>query len=186
MIDVTYILAAGKAQRWEQAVPKQFVKVGGERIINRAARLFPGSVVVTCRKDIAAGVDCGVQMIEPTSSICETVLECDWREDRVAFLCGDVFWTASAAHKVREESSGLMFFGNKQEIFGFTVERRYYTLMQYYLEVAAEEKGKLWNAYRHLISVSEHRIDGYFTRITDITTDFDNYEQYLKFLKCLK
>lgn len=186
----TYIMAAGRATRWKYGkIYKQFVKVQNERIIDRAVRLFPGAIIVAADDEFIKKCKSETVKIKQQNCICSSIMQLEWGSKDLLILCGDVYWTYNAASKIKNCDQGLMFFGNRYEIFGIYISQKYHRKMKECFYHAIEDynndisEGKLWNVYRHLIGVSEHIIDGYFTHMTDRTTDFDTLLQYEKFLR---
>jgi len=109
---------------------------------------------------------------------------------KTTILLGDVFYTASAAKKIKK-CKELTFFGDSSEIFALVFTERDHEMMKKALDelilksVLGEIRCKLWHLYRYFnnIDLNEHTITDHFTRLTDGTQDFDNWDQYLKYAK---
>jgi len=177
-------MAAGSQTRWNyyKNTPykiKQLIKVKGEVLIERLQRQFPGAVVITTNPDIRKHSQ---QAITPEhhETLINTILSTHklWGE-RNTIILGDVlFMNDEIVNKIKNCQDDIMFFGNIDEIFAvvFTDNDKMHKHLQ---QVG---KGKLWNLYRSLTGLSEHKITSFFT-FTHDARDFDCVLQYLKYLK---
>lgn len=122
------IMADGKGTRWNnyQDIPKHFIRVGDETLLERTVRLLhekdaSAEVIITShdsRYEVAGAV-----RYEPKNN----VLEIDrfteeLIEDQVCFLYGDTYYSDNAIDMiVREKNEDLLFFGNESAIVAVKV-----------------------------------------------------------------
>jgi choline kinase len=175
-----FILAAGKAERWNGAV-KQLAPIGNETVIDRTIRMLKDNdVSVLTRNEHMLNWEMQHMILRPENNdtILNTVLSSrdEWDDDETIFLMGDVVWTQDALDKVLEPiDKSCQFYGSWDEHFAFRFKREFYEHGQ------IEELGTTWQLYRSICGIPLHRhwTETWFrTLIDDKTDDIDYPEDY--------
>ena len=190
------ILAAGNQTRWNlgnyPGLPdiKQLLVIDGEVLIRKIQRQFPGSIVVTKNQAIKKH---SLKWFEPENNevtIATLFSTRDLWEDWTTVLLGDVLYGQDTIEKINSQKEGLMFYGDKEEIYGFKFNLAMspgilLAINRIVISPHFEHKfGKLWNLIRTL-NGSDFRIDKvtrYFTTVSDCA-DFDTKKGFTKYAK---
>lgn len=185
------IMADGKGTRWNNfnEIPKHFIEIDGERIIDRCVRLLKENdssceIIITShdpRYDIP-----GTTRYEPLNNILEidrftSELICD----NICFMYGDTYYSENAIKTVTETpAEDILFFGNSRSIiavkvsdgglFRMHVDR----VRKLYLE------GKLktckgWQVYQSFTGLAPDTIGDNFVFIEDSSRDFNSPEDLI-------
>ncbi len=123
------VMADGKGTRWNNYndIPKHFVCVEGERLLERIVRLFkekdPACEMIITSHDPRYEV-AGAVRYEPKNNVLE--IDRFTREligDDVCFLYGDTFYSESAVESiVQMEVEDVLFFGNERSIIAVKIK----------------------------------------------------------------
>lgn len=190
------IMADGKGKRWHnyKNIPKHFIKVNGERIIDRTVRLLnefdkTADVIITShdkRYDIK-----GSKRYEPKHNILEIDrFTNELIEDNICFLYGDTYYSDKAMKKIiNTYTDDLMFFGNGKSIVAIKVIdsniflRHVENVRKLYLQ-GKIEKCIGWQVYQSFQGLSfqtkEKEIKDKYVCINDDTQDFNSPKDYEK------
>ena len=112
-------MADGKGTRWNlhQGIPKHFIKVNGETLLERTVRLLrqydPSCQVIITSHDPRYEVD-GALRYEPKNNVLEIDrFTAELIENDVCFLYGDTYYSEISAKTIVEtDAEDLLFFGN--------------------------------------------------------------------------
>lgn len=197
---ITIVLANGDSPGAEKLADRHFLRIDGERLLDRTVRQFGelGEVVVS-GPDLRyklPGAALYVPRAEPENLDADILLSTRslWAAaDRTIVLLGDTWFSDDAVEAIAGIPSrkwiyigrehGSRFSGTDYgEIFGLS----FWPADQVVLLAALHEvrrlqrdeglwRGGLWEHYRVLCGIDplEHRIDGHFLEIDDETEDFD-------------
>lgn len=188
------IMADGKGTRWNnyQDIPKHFIRVGDETLLERTVRLLhekdaSAEVIITShdsRYEVAGAV-----RYEPKNN----VLEIDrfteeLIEDQVCFLYGDTYYSDNAIDMiVREKNEDLLFFGNESAIVAVKVADG--KLFAYHVNRVRKlyQEGKIdkcigWQVYQSFMNLpfGEKKIAQKYIYMEDGTRDFNSPEDLTK------
>lgn len=185
------IMADGKGTRWNNfnEIPKHFIEIDGERIIDRCVRLLKendsGCEIIITSHDPRYDIP-GTTRYEPLNNILEidrftSELICD----NICFMYGDTYYSENAIKTVTETpAEDILFFGNSKSImavkvsdgglFRMHVDR----VRKLYLE------GKLktckgWQVYQSFTGLSPDTIGDNFVFIEDNSRDFNSPEDLI-------
>jgi len=122
------IMADGKGTRWNlhQGIPKHFIKVNGETLLERTVRLLrqydPSCQVIITSHDPRYEVD-GALRYEPKNNVLEIDrFTAELIENDVCFLYGDTYYSEISAKTIVEtDAEDLLFFGNERSIVAVKV-----------------------------------------------------------------
>ncbi|MGC2872198.1 NTP transferase domain-containing protein [Ihubacter sp. rT4E-8] len=122
------IMADGKGTRWNlhQGIPKHFIKVNGETLLERTVRLLrqydPSCQVIITSHDPRYEVD-GALRYEPKNNVLEIDrFTAELIENNVCFLYGDTYYSEISAKTIVEtDAEDLLFFGNERSIVAVKV-----------------------------------------------------------------
>lgn len=193
--DKRLILAAGSQTRWNKelhpGIPevKQLIEVGGEILIERIQRQFPGSIVIT---HLDAIKQHSKMLFNVDQGICtlNTLLDTHplWAE-WTTILLGDVNYGKGTIKKIKTQQQQIQFYGNKQEIFAVKWSRAMNDFIITHIGAVVNHPlwlptfGKLWNLYRSCTGTHfrfKAEIKKLFTFVSD-SQDFDTQAQYIKY-----
>lgn len=188
------IMADGKGTRWANYndIPKHFIKINGERIIDRTVRLIKerdeNSEIIITSHDPRYEVK-GAVRYEPLNNI----LEIDrFTEELIdnneVFLYGDTFYSNEAIEKIIDnKAEDILFFGNRKSIVAIKVidgdlfKRHVSNVRKLYLE------GKIskcigWQVYQSFLGIKfeEKVISDKYILLEDETEDFNSPEDFEK------
>lgn len=185
------IMADGKGTRWNNfnEIPKHFIEIDGERIIDRCVRLLKendsGCEIIITSHDPRYDIP-GTTRYEPLNNILEidrftSELICD----NICFMYGDTYYSENAIKTVTETpAEDILFFGNSKSImavkvsdgdlFRMHVDR----VRKLYLE------GKLktckgWQVYQSFTGLAPDTIGDNFVFIEDSSRDFNSPEDLI-------
>ena len=185
------IMCAGEGKRWGNylGIPKQFIEINGETLIGRTTRLLKER-----GKDYYITGDDRFKKYGKVIPQSYNDAEID-RFERVdvpiIYLYGDVYYTEEALDKIlNTEPKDILFFGNENEIYAVRVN----DLNLFYKHKDRVKRRFLtgeitrclgWEIYKslHDIPFQDHRIEGRFILINDLTDDIDYKEDYENFVK---
>ena len=192
------IMANGAARRWNNylGIPKHLVKVDGETLLERTARLIreadPDASVVITAHDERYRVP-GTALHRPL----RWELEIDrfppeLLVEPTVFLYGDTFYTKEAVSTICGSTLGgaMCFYGNRTRIFAVRADD--VKVMSSLLEelrnrgVAGEILDcKGWQLYHRYLGLplEGKAIAGDYLLIEDETTDFNTPEEYRAFVE---
>lgn len=191
------IMCAGNGKRWGNflGIPKHLVKIKGETLLGRTARLLKengiNDYIITSSderykqygKTISQSYnDCEVDRFEPVE------------DKEICYLYGDVYYTEEALKTIiKTPTDEILFFGSEMEIFAVKIVNK-----QLFMEHKNKVKqlyldGKIqrcigWEVYKSLNNIP---LDGYaiterFYLINDSTDDIDCPKNYLDFVEKLE
>lgn len=197
---IVLVLCNGSEDKWGRPRPRHFVRVDGERLLDRTVRQFGayGDVVVSgpdARYKVP-GAALYIPVAEPDHLDADILLSTRalWAaHDRTIVVLGDTWFTDQAVDSVvgLVEPARWFYFGRAGgsrysgtdygEIFGLSFwPRDQLELLAAMQDVLARQRaglwrGGLWEHYRVLRGIDplEHRIAGRFLEIDDETDDVD-------------
>lgn len=122
------IMADGKGTRWNNYnnIPKHFIEIDGEKIIERTIRLLKkydiNSKIIVTSHDERYCFD-GVERYEPMNNILEIDrFTEELIEDNICFLYGDCYYEDNSIETIVNSSNdSLLFFGNDSSIVAIKV-----------------------------------------------------------------
>ena len=186
------IMAGGQQKRYAPPTPKHFIRIDGERIIERSIRLFAGigdAWVISADPAYAylAGLGCTLSPpSETTHELSKFMSSFDaWKEDsEVLFIYGDSYLTDGCAERIRtaRPDTDFTFFGLHGEMLALWLHGsmfpKFAKAVAYVKELEDRHEGGLcgsWTLYRLLLGkdLMEHRHYTNFVRIRDESIDFD-------------
>ncbi|MEE0742065.1 MAG: hypothetical protein ACLRWH_03955 [Emergencia sp.] len=188
------IMADGKGTRWNnyQDIPKHFIRVGEETLLERTVRLLrendSSAEVIITSHDPRYEVK-GAVRYEPKHNVLEIDrFTSELIEDQVCFLYGDTYYSEKAVDViVHTQSDDLLFFGNEKSIvavkvadgdlFAHHVDR----VRNLYLE-GKIEKCIGWQVYQSFLGLpfDEKKIAQKYVYMEDGTRDFNSPEDLTK------
>ena len=123
------IMADGKGKRWHnyKNIPKHFIEVNGEKIIERTVRLLnefdKDSEVIITSHDKRYEIN-GSKRYEPKHNILEIDrFTNELIEDNICFLYGDTYYSDKAMEKIiKINTDDLLFFGNGKSIVAIKIK----------------------------------------------------------------
>jgi len=187
----TIILAAGESVRFEESYPKQHIEIGGERIIDRILKMFPGAYLVTKNSNIAPDYN---KIFVPKAHryTSETLLSTEslW-EYETTVLFSDVYYTDYAIDIILKSSEPITFFTDGQDIFAlkFKKDSNMSEILKKVIENAQYPTGnfgRIWELYRHMFGLPQwpamHGMPA-LSFINDKTQDFDTVQDLENFRK---
>jgi len=186
-------MADGKGSRWQNYnnIPKHFIEINGEKIIERTVRLLTEhgaeEVIITSHDDRYEIK--GARRYEPKNN----VLEIDrfteeLIEDNVCFLYGDTYYSDECIKSIFEtETDDILFFGNEKSVVAIKVKdgERFRAEVQkvrtQFLE-GKTDKCKGWQVYRSFVGLplDSKKITGNFVMTDNTTEDFNTPKDYLE------
>ena len=188
------IMADGKGTRWNNYlnIPKHFIKIDGESIIERTIRLLntkdPDAEIIVTSHDPRYDLK-GSTRYEPKSN----VLEIDrfteeLIKDNICFLYGDTYYSEDSIDKIiNEKVSDIMFFGNEKSIVAIKItdgslfKRHVDNVRNLYLEEKINDcKG--WQVYASFQNLDYNTkvIKNNFIVLKDDTRDYNSPSDYEK------
>lgn len=191
------ILAAGQQFRWPGLSAKQLADVAGEPAIFRLirqARARGWNPVVITRRNYLPELPCPVVIIEPTPSLCHTLLAIppDIMKTVGLILVGDAVMSKATADESMRRTRGVQFIRNGHETLALRVEDIEYLMQGVSLAVKRNPSQDL--RLRDVMSVlSGFRDPGYResycldTEVTDWSIDIDDevrYKHILRIIEC--
>lgn len=188
------IMADGKGTRWNnyQDIPKHFIRVGEETLLERTVRLLrendSSAEVIITSHDPRYEVK-GAVRYEPKHNVLEIDrFTSELIEDQVCFLYGDTYYSEKAVDViVHTQSDDLLFFGNEKSIvavkvadgdlFAHHVDR----VRNLYL-AGKIEKCIGWQVYQSFLGLpfDEKKIAQKYVYMEDGTRDFNSPEDLTK------
>lgn len=195
MIDLKYIIMAdGKGIRWNnyQNIPKHFVKVDGEILIERTVRqlkeLAPDAEIIITSHDKRYEIE-GSRRYEPKSNFMEIDrFTFELIEDDICFLYGDTYYSDKAMKLITSsKTNDLLFFGNNKSIVAILVKdgglfkKHILNVKDLYLKKKILNcKG--WQVYQSFMNLEYDvkQIKEKYVIINDGTTDYNTPEEYEK------
>lgn len=212
---IYFMFCAGDdSARWKNylGVPKQFIQIDGERILNRAVRLIreydPEAKVCIVSKTDKFKVDDADLLIVPAK---DEHNFCMWRylqvydkwQGETVFVYGDVWYSEEAIKKIVSYEGEFQYFGRPgpsiitkkpyQEPFAIYVRKSYaetlrkqiLATMQLFYDKKIKECTD-WELYCYINNkpfIRPCEVDVGFTTIDDFTEDFDRPVDYDLWLK---
>jgi len=196
------IMAAGEQKRYEPESPKHFIRIDGERILERSIKQFRGVgqvYVIAAKPEYQYLTELGC-IVEPPS---ETTHELSkftssrhlWEnDDQVIFVYGDCYLTDHCAEKIRRArpDRDFTFFGVFGEMLALWLHSRCYRKFLAgidYIKVLQDlGQGGLcgsWTLYRLLLGkdLLAHQFYTNFIGIKDESIDFDAESTLTKWLE---
>ncbi|MCL1799225.1 MAG: 2-C-methyl-D-erythritol 4-phosphate cytidylyltransferase [Eggerthellaceae bacterium] len=188
------IMADGKSDRWDNylSVPKHFIEIDGEPIIERTIRLLhaydqKSEVIVTSHnKDYELA---GSTRYEPL----DNTLEVDrfTRElivDDTCFLYGDTYYTEDAIRRIiQTEAEDILFFGNRDSIVAIKIKdgalfEEHVDRVRGLFLIGAIEHCIGWQVYQSFqgLPFNGKGIADKYILFNDKTMDFNDPEDYLR------
>lgn len=185
-------MADGKGVRWGnyQNIPKHFVKIDGEVLIERTVRLLnefdkDAEVIITShdkRYEIPGSV-----RYEPLHNYLEIDrFTEELIEDNICFLYGDTYYSDKALKLITSSSTNdLLFFGNSKSIVAILVKdsnlfrKHINNVKELYLDKKIKNcKG--WQVYQSFMNLEfdKKQIKDKYVIIDDGTTDYNTPEEY--------
>lgn len=188
------IMADGKGKRWHnyKNIPKHFIEVNGEKIIERTVRLLnefdKDSEVIITSHDKRYEIN-GSKRYEPKHNILEIDrFTNELIEDNICFLYGDTYYSDKAMEKIITiNTDDLLFFGNGKSIVAIKIKdsnvftKHVENVRKLYLE-GKIEKCIGWQVYQSFqgLSFDEKEIKDKYVYIQDDTQDFNSPKDYEK------
>lgn len=181
------IMADGKSSRWRdfKGIPKHFIEINGETLIERTVRLFrekdDNCEIIITSHDSRYEIE-GATRYEPENN----VLEIDrfteeLIEDDICFLYGDTYYSDETADMiVSTAAEELLFFGNVNSIVAVKVKDsavfRHHVarVRQLFLE-GKIDKCIGWQVYQSYMGLEfgKKQIAGNYILINDATRDYN-------------
>jgi CTP:phosphocholine cytidylyltransferase-like protein len=199
---VVVIMAGGNQKRYAPKTPKQFIKIDGERIIERSIRLFKdlGSVyVIVDNEEFKYLESLGCKVVAPSEKsheLSKFMSSFDiWKdEEEVLFIYGDCYITDDCAKRIHEErpNGDFTFYGIHSEMLALWVHKTNYAKFiratDYIKELEVRHEGGLcgsWTLYRLLLckDLDKHIHLTNFVMINDESQDFDAERCLVEWLK---
>lgn len=186
------IMADGKGTRWKnyQDIPKHFIKIKDETLIERTVRLLnegdeTGQVIITShdeRYEIS-----GATRYEPLNNNLEIDrFTEELIADEVCFLYGDTYYSEAAIKEIQSQNTdSVLFFGNEKSIVAVKVADG--ALFKHHVDRVRQLflEGKIpkcigWQVYQSLVGLPfmEKKIRENFVLLKDDTEDFNSPEDY--------
>jgi len=197
---INIIFAGGNQQRWNASIEnikgappiKQLVMLpDGKILIDKTQGEFHNSVVVTNNK----ATELHAKRVRHDPPDCSCLMEALFHTRQLwtgwtTILLGDVVYGADTVTKIKQQPNPIMFYGDKGEIYAikFREDMINMILTSIYKLIHKEDwtskLGKLWNFYRIITGTDyrRHEITTLFNYVADCT-DFDNVQQYIKYMK---
>lgn len=183
-----FILAAGKAERWDGKC-KHLADINGIPLINHTLSHLEGYdvTVVTKRKEIIEVLPADTPAIEPenNTTLLDTIISTcgEWDDERTTIMLGDVVWTSDAIEKALSSDKALEFFASDTETFAITFSMQYYRRVISACNFIIGEglEGTTHQLYRMLAGIpldKEWHDRWIHHRITDKTDDIDYPDDY--------
>lgn len=181
------IMADGKGNRWNNFhdIPKHFIKIDGETLLERTVRLVherdrDASIYITSH-DPRYEVK-GATRYEPLHN----VLEIDrfteeLIDDNVVFLYGDTFYSEEAMDTIVDTpAKDLMFFGNERSIVAIKIKdgdlfRQHVNYVRLLFTYGEIDTCKGWQVYQSYAGLPYNRkqMGKNYVYIQDRTRDFN-------------
>lgn len=207
---IAIVLANGSQAKWGKETPSHFVRVEGERLIDRTVRQFGVHAdVIVSGPDLRYKLDDAalyVPKAEPENLDGDILLSTRalWAaHDRTLVVLGDVWFSDSAVDAIVNRLDRDWFYVGREngsrysgtdygEIFALSFWPEHSAeLLDAMYEIRRRQRdeglwrGGLWEHYRLLcgIELLDHRIDGHFLEVDDDTDDFDFPEAYDRWLQ---
>lgn len=196
------IMAGGKQKRYAPETPKQFIKIDGERIIERSIKAFKdfGDLyVITDNPEFDYLEDLGCKIArtsEKTHELSKFMSSYDiWKDaDEVLFIYGDCYISDKDIEiiKTNRENEDFAFFGIHSEMCALWMEHKnfdkFVTGVNYIKALEDRAEGGLcgsWTIYRLMLGkdIMEHKHYTNFVRFYDESTDFDAEWELYEWLK---
>lgn len=185
------IMADGKGTRWNNfnEIPKHFIEIDGERIIDRCVRLLkendPDCEIIITSHDPRYDIP-GTTRYEPLNNILEidrftSELICD----DICFMYGDTYYSENAIKTVTETpAEDILFFGNSRSIMavkiadGVLFRTHVDRVRKLYLE-GELKTCKGWQVYQSFTGLAPDTIGDNFIFIDDNSRDFNSPEDLI-------
>ena len=186
------IMADGKGTRWQNYndIPKHFIKIGGETIIQRTVRLLnagdPGCEVIVTSHDPRYEI-AGSKRYEPKNNHLEIDrFTEELIEDNVCFLYGDTYYSQEAIDSiVKMQTQDILFFGNTRSIVAVKIAdgqlfKKHVAHVKKLFQEGKIQKCIGWQVYQSFMNLpfDEKKIDESFVLLKDGTEDFNSPEDY--------
>lgn len=186
------IMADGRGKRWKnyKNIPKHFIEINGEKLIERTVRLLhlfdENAQVIITSHDPRYEIK-GATRYEPKNN----VLEIDrfteeLIDDNVYFLYGDTYYSDKAVKQIIEtKTDDLMFFGNGKSIVAIKVVdsnvfRKHISNVRDLFLKGEIEKCIGWQVYQSFQGLPYDHIEvgDKYVYIEDGTQDFNSPKDY--------
>ena len=180
-------MADGKSTRWREfkGIPKHFIKIDGETLIERTVRLFREKddkceIIITSH-DKRYDID-GASRYEPKHN----VLEIDrfteeLIEDNICFLYGDTYYSDETVDMIVNMAvDDLLFFGNESSIVAVKVKDS--TVFKFHVGRVRQLflEGKIdkcigWQVYQSFMGLEfgKKQVAGNYILLNDKTRDYN-------------
>lgn len=191
------IMCAGNGKRWGNylGIPKHFVKIKGETLIGRTARLLKengiNDYIITTSDERYKKYG---EIRSQSHNDCEVDRFEEIEADEICYLYGDVYYTENTLKTIIEtDTDDILFFGSEMEIFGVKVKNK---------KLFMKHKNKVkklylankidrcigWEVYKSInnLPLNDYAITDNFYLIKDETDDIDCPKHYLDFVKRLE
>lgn len=184
------IMADGRGTRWNNfnSIPKHFIEINGERIIDRCVRLLkeydPGCTVIITSHDPRYDIP-GTVRHEPENNVLEIDrFTSELIENDVCFMYGDTYYTDNAMKTITgTPADDILFFGNEKAIIAVKVADG--KLFRHHVDKVREMflEGSLtsckgWQVYQSFTGLPPKTTGDKFIRIEDDSRDFNTPEDY--------
>ncbi len=191
------IMADGEMKRWNMACgrPKHLVQVDNETLLARLVRQVhtasPGCEIIITSHDRRYEVE-GAKRYEPLNNHLE-IDRFTWEliEDDTCFLYGDTYYTDEAIRTIcTARTNELQFIGTNSSIVALVahdaqlLRSHILRVKEAYLSgVCTDCRG--WQVYQSYTNqpFNQLQIGEHFTRISDETCGFNEWQDYQNFLK---
>lgn len=186
------IMADGKGSRWQNYgdIPKHFIKINGETLIERTVRLLkegePNCEVIVTSHDSRYEFP-GVRRHEPQNNHLEIDrFTEELIENNVCFLYGDTFYSQNAMETILStHTDDIMFFGNARSIVAVKVadgelfRSHVHRVRNLFLD-GKIDKCIGWQVYQSFTGLpfGEKQIGENYVVLEDGTEDFNSPEDY--------
>ena len=191
------IMAYGKGRRWGGylGVPKCLIKIGGETLLQRTARLVANydanaEIIISSSNE-----QCEVKGVIRHSPIRDEFeidrFTFELIQDDICFLYGDTFYTSEAIHRIVsfDVQHGMLFAGSEEKIFAVLANdgellRRHVEKVRDLYAKGAISDCRGWQLYLSFMGLpfGEHSIAGNYELILDGTGDFNYPSDYERFI----
>lgn len=184
------IMADGKGTRWNNynEIPKHFIRIGGERIIDRCVRLLheaePDCEIIITSHDERYDIP-GTSRYEPLNNILEIDrFTEELIADDICFMYGDTYYSEEAIDTIiNTAAKDVLFFGNGKSIIAVKVSdgelfREHVARVRQLFLDGKIESCKGWQVYQSLsgLPFGDKSVTDRFILIGDNSRDFNSPE----------
>lgn len=189
------IMADGKGKRWNnfQNIPKHFVEIDGEKIIERTIRLLrkydKKALIIITSHDKRYEFE-GAERYEPLNNNIEIDrFTYELIEPDVCFIYGDTYYTEESIKTITEtKAEDLLFFGNSEKIVAVKIKdsKKMKKNIDNVKELFLSGKIKQcigWQLYQSFTGLpfGKKQIGEKYVVVDNLTKDFNKPMDYIKF-----